>query len=236
MKIKCIITDDEPFARKGLKGYVERIDFLELVGMAENVMELNALLKAQTVDLIFLDIQMPQISGLDFLKSLKNPPLVVITTAFSEYALEGYELDVLDFLLKPISFDRFLKAGMKAKDFLEMKVSQAEKHPEFFFLKCGHRLEKILLEEILWIESLQNYVKVCTKKETYTAHLPLKKVSEFLPDSRFVQSHKSFLVAIDKIEAVDGNQFIVAGTEIPISKYLKDSVLEKVVNSRLLKR
>ena len=233
MKISCIITDDEPFARKGLANYVEKIDFLLLKGKCEDALQLNNLLSSQKIDLLFLDIQMPQISGLDFLKSLKNKPQVILTTAYEQYALEGYELDVLDYLLKPISFERFMKAAIKAQDYF-----QKEKTPEldYIFIKSDNRLEKVNLSDILFVESLQNYVSIYTKKGKYISHLTLKGFKESVPNNILIQPHKSYLVALANIEAIDGNRIVIGDHKIPISKYLKEEVLQKVVNSKLLKR
>src|SRR5580765_306159 len=142
IKIKCVIVDDEPYARKGLSGYVEKIDFLELSGQCENAIGLNSLLKQQPVDLLFLDIEMPYITGIDFLKNAKELPKVILTTAYEQYALKGYELDVLDYLLKPISFERFLQAANKAHAWFYMKKTNPAEQ-DYFFVKADSKLEKI---------------------------------------------------------------------------------------------
>ena len=147
--IKCIITDDEPVARKGLQGYVEKIDFLQLVGVCEDAVQLNSLLKQQPADLLLLDIEMPYVTGIEFLKNTSSPPKVIFTTAYEQYAIRGYELDVLDYLLKPISFDRFLKAANKAFDFFN---AQQEANQPYLFVKAEGRLEKINFDEVLFID------------------------------------------------------------------------------------
>lgn len=150
--IKCIITDDEPFARKGLQGYVEQIDFLELKGTCENALELNSLLKKEPVDLLFLDIEMPYITGIDFLKNNTHVPRVIFTTAYERYAIQGYELDILDYLLKPISFERFLKAANKAHEFFLLQQTQGDAG-DYIFVKADNKLEKIHFADILFAEA-----------------------------------------------------------------------------------
>ncbi len=236
MKIKCIITDDEPIARKGLQKYVDQIPFLDWNGNCADALELNQMLGEKETDLIFLDINMPHISGLDYLKTLSDPPLVIITTAYPDYALEGYELNVLDYLLKPISFERFLKAANKAKDYLEKTTTNNSENQGYFFLKCQKRIEKIFINEILFLESMQNYVRLHFPNQILTAHITLKSIKEQLPPHKFIQPHKSFLVALEKIQAIEGNQLFVEGNKIPISKHQKEVVLEKILNKRLFKK
>jgi DNA-binding LytR/AlgR family response regulator len=163
MTIKCIIVDDEPLAQKGLEEYVKEVDFLELVAVCDNAMQAYPLLHAGKVDLILLDIEMPGLSGIDFLKSLKYMPAVIFTTAYPQYAVQGYDLDVIDYLVKPISFQRFLKAVNKAKHFLVDKLkepSQTADENDYFFLKINHQVEKIAYKDVLYIEALQNYVAI----------------------------------------------------------------------------
>lgn len=236
-KLSCIITDDEPFAAKGLKNYIEKIEFLELKGICESAIELNQLLQKEEVDVLFLDIQMPHLTGIEFLKSFKGKlPLVIFTTAHAAYALEGYELDILDYLLKPISFPRFLKAANKAKDFFELSHGK-EETLNYFFIKSEKRLEKIRIEEIFFIESMQNYVTIYLENEKVMALITLKSVKDYLPKTSFIQPHRSFLVAIDKIKALEGNQIILPNSQqIPISKYQKEEVMSQIVNFQLSKK
>ena len=234
-KIKCIIVDDEPFARKGLSGYVEKIDFLELSGICENVIELNSLLKQQQVDLLFLDIEMPYITGVDFLKSSKNLPKVIFTTAYEQYALKGYELDVLDYLLKPISFERFLQAANKAHSwFLQQRNNNVD--GDYFFVKAESKLEKINFRDILFVEALENYVAIYTKEKKIITHLTLKMLQEKLTAPHFLSPHKSYIVALDKINAIEGNILNVMQHRVPVSKYLKEEIMEKILHNKLLKR
>jgi DNA-binding LytR/AlgR family response regulator len=235
MKIKCVITDDEPFARKGLQGYIEKIDYLELAGTCENALELNEMLRQQPVDLLFLDIEMPYMTGVEFLKNLSNPPKVIFTTAYEKYAVQGFDLDILDYLLKPISFQRFLKSANKAYEFFLAKQSDLP-GTDYIFVKADNRLEKINFSEILFVEALENYISIQTSSAKYITHLTLSSMKETLPPGRFIQPHKSFLVSIDGIHSIEGNLLHVGSFKIPISKYQKDGVMERIVNNRLLKR
>jgi DNA-binding LytR/AlgR family response regulator len=234
-RIKCIITDDEPFARKGLQGYIGQIDFLDLRGICETAIELNSLLKKEPVDLLFLDIEMPYLTGIEFLKQLAHPPRVIFTTAYEKYALQGFELEVLDYLLKPISFDRFLKAANKAFDYFHQQQTPSAIE-DYIFVKADSRLEKIAFAEILFAEALENYVAIYTREKKIITHLTLKMLQEKLPAASFVQPHKSYLVAIDKINSIEGNILHITQYQVPISKYQKDEIMEKIVNSKLLKR
>ena len=233
--IKCIITDDEPFARKGLQGYIAQIDFLDLRGICENALELNSLLKKEPVDLLFLDIEMPYMTGIDFLKQLATPPRVIFTTAYEKYALQGFELEVLDYLLKPVSFDRFLKAANKAFDYFRLQRQPAAAE-DYIFVKADSRLEKIAFADILFAEALENYVAIYTREKKIITHLTLKMLQEKLPAAAFVQPHKSYIVSIDKINSIEGNILHISQFQVPISKYQKEEFMEKIVNSKLLKR
>jgi DNA-binding LytR/AlgR family response regulator len=235
LTIKCVITDDEPFARKGLQGYVDKIDFLDLKGVCENAIELNSLLKKEPVDLLFLDIEMPYLTGIEFLKQLPAPPRVIFTTAYEKYALQGFELEVLDYLLKPISFDRFLRAANKAFDYFRLQQAPAM-GDDYIFVKADSKLEKIAFADMLFAEALENYVAIYTREKKIITHLTLKMLQEKLPAAAFIQPHKSYLVAIDKIASLEGNMLHIAQYTVPISKYQKDEVMEKIVNSKLLKR
>lgn len=231
--IKCIITDDEPFARKGLQSYIEKIPFLELVAVCEDAIQLNTIIKQHGADLIFLDIEMPYITGIDFLKSANNPPKVIFTTAYEQYALQGYELDVLDYLLKPISFDRFLKAANKAFDYFKSAETGVD---DFMFIKAGNKLEKIYFDQVYFIEAMENYVSIYLADKKLVAHSTLKSLQLQLPVASFIQPHKSYLVNIHAIQSIEGNMLNIHQYKVPISKYQKEEVLEKIVNNKLLNR
>ena len=192
--IKCVVIDDEPLARECINNYIAEIDFLEQVGEGDNPIELTNILSQKQVDLIFLDIQMPKINGIDFLRITTDLPMVILTTAYPSYALEGFDLDVLDYLLKPITFKRFIKAATKAHDFFLLQgassipASDAQSE-DYFFIKCDQKFEKIYFKDILFVQALQNYVTIHTLERKYTSLLPLKKVErkiraqEFYPNS-----------------------------------------------------
>jgi len=240
MTINCIIVDDEPLARKGLQTYSESIDFLEIVGLAKNSMEANMLLKEKKTDLIFLDIEMPLISGMDFLKSLKSPPKVIFTTAYSEYALESFEFDVVDYLVKPISFERFLQSANKAYRLMEESSlrwpESEEEKGDYIFVKVDKELIKIQFSKILFIQGMQNYVHIVTENRTYMTLMPLKKVLQSLPGDQFIQSHKSYVVNLKQVEAIGGNQLVPGKHKIPVSRILKESVLSTVMKNNILKK
>lgn len=227
-KISCIITDDEPFARKGLTGYIEKIDFLDLKGTCEDAFQLGELLQRQPVDLLFLDIKMPHLTGIEFLRAIQHPPKVIFTTAFEQYALEGFELDVMDYLLKPISFERFLKAVFKAKDYFTLH-QETNQEVSYFFVKTNSKLEKITIDSILFIEGMENYVAIYLEDKRIITHATIKSLLEKLPAKRFIQTHKSYIIAIDQVGSVEGNILHIKKYQVPVSKYLRKAVLEAIV-------
>ncbi|MBL7873348.1 MAG: response regulator transcription factor [Cyclobacteriaceae bacterium] len=237
MKLRCLIVDDEPIARKGLEEYVSEISFLELTHSCESARKAADFLKTNSIDLILLDIQMPKVSGIEFLRALENPPLVIFTTAYSEYALEGYSLDVIDFLLKPISFDRFLKAAQKANEYYQLKEQAKENQgSDYFFIKVNHQFEKVNYDEVLYLEAMQNYCIVHTSNRKLITYHTLGGLERQLPTAQFLKVHKSFIVALDKISALDSNELKIESATIPISRSLKDEVMKKVMGNKLFKR
>jgi two-component system, LytTR family, response regulator len=227
--ISCIITDDEPFARKGLQGYVEKIGFLDLKATCEDALQLTNQLQKQPVDLLFLDIQMPHITGIEFIKALSNPPKVIFTTAFEQYALQGFELDVIDYLLKPISYERFLKAAWKARDFFALREDKGGASVPYIFLKSNGKLEKINFDEILFIEGMENYVSVYLENKKIITHITIKALLEKLPAGQFIQTHKSYIVAINKVDSIEGNTLHIQKHQVPLSKNQRDVVLGQIV-------
>src|SRR3569833_743519 len=227
-KISCIITDDEPFARKGLQGYVEKIDFLDLKGSCEDALQLSNMLQQQPADLLFLDIQMPHITGVEFLRALRNPPKVIFTTAYPQYAIDGFELDVMDYLLKPIPYERFLKAAWKARDYFALREQPANTAP-YIFVKANGKLEKIAFADILFLEAMENYVAIYLEGKKIVTHSTIKSMLEKLPSNQFIQTHKSYVVAIDKIRTIEGNTLHVQSYKVPMSKYLREEVLGQIV-------
>lgn len=239
MNIKCIIIDDEPLARKGLKEYIADVSFLELAGEYDNALKATEIISRGEVQLLFLDIQMPKITGLDFFKSLQQAPPVVFTTAFSQYALDGFEVNALDYLVKPVSFERFLKAAMKAKEYYEIReknVTPESATTDYFFIKADNKLVKLFFEDVLFAEALQNYVVVHTKDKKYITYLTFKSVEDYLPVDRFIKTHKSYIIAASKIDNIEGNEIRIGQHSIPISRNLKEEVMEKLLNNRFLKR
>ena len=242
MHINCIIIDDEPLARKGLKEYINDVDFFNLVGEYDNAVAAAEQISRGEVQLLFLDIQMPKITGLDFFKSLQHAPPVIFTTAYPQFALEGFELNALDYLVKPISFERFLKAALRAKEFYEVRtvnaaeVYQQSARPDYFFIKADNKLVKIFFREILFAEALQNYVVIHTGDKKYITYLTFKSVEEYLPSDRFIKTHKSYIIAAEKIDSIEANDIKIAQHHIPVSRNMKDEVMEKLLKGKYLKR
>ncbi len=239
--LNCLVIDDEPLARKGLENYIQELDFLNLVGMGNNPMELTALLNQFDVDLIFLDIQMPIMNGIEFLKIKQNLPLVILTTAYPSYALEGYQLDVIDYLLKPITFNRFFQAANKANDYHQLLYSSSSKSidqspaRDSFFIKCDNRYEKIFFDDILFVQALQNYVTIHTKSKKYITLLFLKNVEEYLDAKQFIRVHKSFIVSVPQIERIEKTKIIIGDHQIPMSRNFRSEILDKILGNNLWK-
>ena len=239
MKISSIIIDDEPLARKGLKEYIADVDFLQLTGEFDNPLKAADIVSEGQVQLLFLDIQTPKITGLDFFKTLQHAPPVIFTTAYPQYALEGFNLNALDYLVKPISFDRFLQAALKAKEYYELRTknnSIPEASGKYFFIKSDSKLVKIFFDDILFVEAVQNYVNIYTADKKYITYLTFKSVEEYLPVNDFIKTHKSYIVPIKKVESIEGNEVKIGTHHIPISRNLKDDVMEKLLRNRFLKR
>jgi DNA-binding LytR/AlgR family response regulator len=234
MNIRCIIVDDEPLAREGMEKLVKDAGIFDLVATCNNALEANKILSQQKIDLMFLDIQMPGMRGIDFLKTLQTKPLVIITTAYPNFALEGFELNVLDYLVKPITAERFLKAVNRAKDTLESRGDvNANGKTDFFFIRSASSYEKVFFNDILFIEAAQNYMTVHTEKGKLMALLTIKSLEEQLPSGKFLRIHKSFIVSLEKVTSLRGNEVIIGAHKIPIGKNYKDELL-KIVNARLI--
>ncbi len=232
MIVKCIIIDDEPFAIKVIESHLASFKNIELLGSFSNPIDALEIIEQGHVDAIFLDINMPGMSGLDFIKNSKHDYQIIITTAYREYAVESFELDVLDYLVKPIPFNRFLKTINKLHQVLNQNQSNsgdyiANKEP-FIFLKVDKKLVKILLKDILYIESLKDYIKVITTHGNYLVHKSLTGITEELPNSNFMRVHRSYTIAIDKIKSVEGNLVEIDSKRIPIGrnyvKHVKDTI------------
>ncbi|MBN9385536.1 MAG: response regulator transcription factor [Chitinophagaceae bacterium] len=234
MNLQCIIVDDEPDARRLLEEYIGDVGFLQLVGKAENPLKAGALLNNQRVDLMFLDVNMPKMSGIEFLRSSRTLPPTIMTTAYTEYAIEGFELDVLDYLVKPISFERFLKACNKAREF---KLFQTDRQTaDHFFVKCDGRIEKVLYDELVFVEAMLNYIVLHTETRKLMVHLTIKGISEQLPPNHFLKIHKSTIININKVKSIEGNEVNLGKAKAVISQSLQESVIKEIIRDRMLKR
>jgi DNA-binding LytR/AlgR family response regulator len=235
--LNCLIIEDEKPASDLIKDYVGTIPGLKLIAVCEDVMSATQILSEQQVDIIFLDINLPKINGIDFIKTIHKKYHVIITTAYDNYAIQGFELDVTDYLLKPISFERFLKAVNKVMSLIkgEAQVSQNEVGSDYFFVKSDNKYEKIAMQEILYVEALQNYIIIhCTDKKVIT-YSSLKGIESYLSAKEFLRVQKSFIVSVAKIDRIDGDDVVIGKTLIPISRSLKEDVMNSIVNNRLFK-
>lgn len=214
--IKCIAIDDEPLALALVKEYISKISFLQLSGVFTDAVEAKAFLEKEKTDLIFLDIQMPDINGIQFYLSMPQKPMVIFTTAFSEYAVEGFNVNAIDYLLKPFEYDRFLKAAYKAKEYSDFMQNQ-EIRLSSIFVKADYQLVKINLKDVLFIEGLDDYIRIhLAENKTVLTLMSLKAITEKLPSQEFVRIHRSYIVALDKIEKVNSRKVVIAGKEIPV--------------------
>ncbi|KOP39243.1 DNA-binding response regulator [Flavobacterium sp. WLB] len=237
MKIKCLIIDDEPLAINVIKNYLEPIENFEVIDTFSNPIEGLNFLKNNRVDVIFLDINMPVLDGINFIKSLENPPLLVITSAYSQFAIETYELDVLDYLVKPIEFPRLMKTLNKISKRLENKTNSPQENATdspFIFVKIDKkRMKKIFFNEILVIESLKDYLKINTLTGKYIIHSTLSDFTDLLPEKNFLRIHRSYTIAIDKIDAVEGNSIEIEGLRYVIGRSYIDHVKQRILNSSI---
>lgn len=232
MKISCVAIDDEPLALDIIRDYTEKVPFLNLLATFDNAIECVEYLKNNKVDLLFLDIQMDELTGIQLLNILRNKPLVIFTTAYDSYAIKGYELDAIDYLLKPIPFDRFMKATEKVYDRLSSKlenslvtkeviVTNNRTGEDFFFIKTEFHLEKLRFSEILYIEGMGDYLMIHTSSKKIMTLQNFKKTEEILPEGNFCRVHKSYMVALDKIESIERNRIKIGSALIPISDSYK---------------
>lgn len=241
MKLRCVIVDDEPLAGEGLARHVAVVDYLELIGIVRNPVELDQLMEKETPDLIFLDIEMPFMTGIDFLHLKAALPPVILTTAYPNYALEAFQLDVIDYLLKPVTFNRFFKAVKKARELQLLKNREKTKgavppEPDYFFIKCEGKYEKVRTDEILFIQSLQNYVMIHTEHDRYMTLMSLKALEENLNADQFIRVHKSYIVAVSKVNSFQHTEIRIGEELIPISRSNKEWVHEKLLSNKLYSR
>lgn len=234
-KITCLAVDDEPPALDVLQKHITAVTSLELVGLCNNAVEALEVMKDHTIDLIFLDIQMPHILGTDFIGALKNPPKVIFTTAYRKFAVEGFELNAVDYLLKPISFERFLKAVSKVMEITPAIVPKSvsgngNANDTHLYFRADRKMVKVMLDEILYVESLKDYVKIITATKTVITKQSISSLEEMLPKDAFVRIHRSFIVAISKIESYNHEVIVVDKKELPISRMYKLDVSKKGLN------
>ncbi len=239
-KIRCLIVDDEELARKLLENYIDRLPHLSLSGACKDPTEAMEVMRQEVVDLLFLDIQMPGLTGVEFLRTLKVRPLVIFTTAYPDYALEGFALDVTDYLLKPFGFERFVQGVNKAAEILRLKESadgriggEGQRGAtgsvgEYHLVKSEHKVHRLRLDDILYIEGMREYVAYYTKQGRILSLNSLKNLESTLPTGRFLRTHKSYIVAIDKISTLEGNLLHVGEARLPIGANYREAVLERI--------
>lgn len=234
-KMKCLIVDDEPIAREGIINYIEKLDFLAIEGECSTAMEANEFLKKNTVDLLFMDIQMPHLSGLEYLETMDKFPLTILTTAYSEYALEGYRLQVVDYLLKPITFKRFFQAVSKAQETFLLQ-NKEDINNDDMYVRQGDSFVKIAWTDILYVESMQNYLKLHFKDKILTIHQTMISLEEILPKDNFFRIHKSYLINVSHIELVSGGRIFINDKELPISRQRRDELFNTIVYKNLISK
>ena len=246
MILKCIAVDDEPLALDIIEDYISKVPFLELVKRTENAIEALQLVQAGGIDLVFLDIQMPDLTGIQFLKIASGKSNYILTTAYSQYALESYDLNVSDYLLKPIAFDRFYKAVEKVRNQMQKEELAAPVAAEpiqslvaipstsvqdFIFVKTEHKIQKIQLDDILYIEGLKDYISIFTKSERVITLQNMKKMEETLPKGEFIRVHKSYIISLDKVESIERSRISITGKIIPIGDTYRDEFF-KLIDGR----
>ena len=237
--MKCIIIDDEPIARKVLQEFIEEIDFLELAGQAENPLKAISLIQDNNIDLIFLDISMPKINGLEFLRSTRVNSKVILTTAYAEFAVQAYDLDVIDYILKPIGFDRFVQACNKAKAasrLASITPANTARATDHFFVKSDGVIEKVFYNEVIYVEAKMNYVMIHLEAKKLMVYLTMANLEDQLPTDIFIKVHKSYIINKDNVKSIRGNVLDMGIQEIAISQNLKEQVLHQIISNQLIRR
>jgi DNA-binding LytR/AlgR family response regulator len=241
--MNCVVIDDEPLARQGMAMLIGNMPYLKLIGSFSNPLDAISTLQNQQIDLLFLDINMPEMNGIDFMKSLKNCPMVIFTTAYAQYALDSYELDAIDYLLKPIRLERFVKAVNKAQNYTDLLASKEEKSnqiesvsDDFLYIKSDRKYFKIFFKDILFIEGLKDYVVICLANQKIITGVNLKTIHEQLPQKQFARISKSYIVNTEQIISFDVFNVYLPNVEIPIGSNYKDDFLRDYVASKLMKK
>lgn len=227
--LKCIAVDDEPFALQLMKDYISKVPYLELITTCSDAFEATTVLQQQEVDLVFIDIQMPGITGLQFIQSLTQRPMFILVTAYEKFALEGYSLNVVDYLLKPVELSRFMQACNKAQELYQLKHVPAQPNapePDYFFVHVDYSLVKVLYSEVMWIEGLRDYVKIHLRPpaKPLMVRSTVKSMEEELPPARFIRIHKSYIVSIDSITSVRKNSIFIDEMELPVGETYRDTI------------
>jgi len=237
--IRCLVVDDEPLALDILEDYISKVPFLTLVKTTTSAIEGLSLVQSDAIDLVFLDVQMPELTGIQFLKIINGKCDVILTTAYSQYALDGYELDVVDYLLKPIAFDRFYKAAQKVlqnsgnTNYLAPEVLSVQKNHDFIFVKTEHKIQKIYLDDILYIEGLKDYISIFTRTERIITLQNMKKMEESLPSKSFIRVHKSYIIALGKIESIERSRIQIGDKIIPIGDTYREYFFKQIENKNM---
>jgi DNA-binding LytR/AlgR family response regulator len=239
--IRCLVVDDEPLALHILEDYISKMPFLTLIKATTNPIEALQLVQGGDIDLVFLDVQMPELTGIQFLRIANGKAKVILTTAYSQYALEGYELDVIDYLLKPIAFDRFFKSVQKAQAIIqpsakteikaEPAAPQSEFLSDFIFVKTEHKIQKVYLNDILFIEGLKDYISIFTPAERIITLQNMKKMEDALPERHFIRVHKSYIVSINKIDSIERSRIFIGDKIIPVGDTYRDEFF-KIVDGK----
>ncbi|MBL3657208.1 LytR/AlgR family response regulator transcription factor [Fulvivirga sediminis] len=236
--LHCLVVDDEPIARDGIVDLIEGTDFLSVTATCSSAMEAIAFIKNNPIDLLFLDVNMPYLSGMDMLETLDTPPLTILTTAYSEYAVESYRLQVVDYLLKPISFKRFYQAALKAKDLFNLKNTPSTENKlsnqPYVFVKQNDGFVKVDMKEICYIEAMENYVKVITSNKSFIAHQTMQSMEELLSSDLFFRIHRSYLVNLNHIHSITAGHVVINNCQLPIARNRKKELMESIVYRNLL--
>jgi len=231
--MRCLIVDDEPLAQQVIEEFASRVGFLEIAGKCSSASEAIEMLRKQSIDLIFLDIHMPRLSGLDLINSLHNPPQFILVTAYSEYALQGFNVNATDYLMKPVPFERFLKAVNRAYELHNLRNQASQVTPDkasrYMMVRSGYQTVKIQLDSILYIEGLKDYVKICTEgRKPVLSLLTMKGLAETLPADKFLRIHKSYIIAIDRISTISRNRVLIVDKWIPVGENYRDAFRKQV--------
>lgn len=224
--MKCIIVDDEPLAREILETFTQKVPALEVVASCKNAFEVLDILQKEKIDLIFLDIQMPDLNGIQLYESLNYKPLVIFTTAYSHYAVTGFDLEAVDYLVKPFSFERFLKAVNKAGEWLKKKTNAPQSHHNFMFVKDGTKMVKVDYEDVLYLEGMKDYVKIVMKDKYIMTLISMQQMAEKLPSEGFIRVHRSYIIPISKIDKIEKNRVVIGGKWIPVGNSFKEKLFD----------